>query len=144
MKIDEILDLWKKDSELDRTELGEESLRISQLHYKYYKIFSEERLLARKLESDFKKLKRLKFEYYNGTIAEDDLRANGWEPFTLKVLKTDLNTYFESDEDLDRLSLRISLQNEKVTMLENIIKSLPARGYQIKSAIDWERFKVGA
>jgi hypothetical protein len=36
------------------------------------------------------------------------------------------------------------MQKEKVDFVESIIKSLTTRGYQIKSAIDWEKFKVGA
>ena len=36
--LDEYFDLWAEDSKIDRTELGEESIKIPQLHHKYYKI----------------------------------------------------------------------------------------------------------
>ena len=39
MKTEEIIAAWEIDSELDRTELGKESLRIPQLHSKYLKEF---------------------------------------------------------------------------------------------------------
>jgi len=39
--------------------------------------------------------------------------------------------------------LKISVQQEKVDTLEAIIKAITNRGFLIKSAIDWERFKVG-
>jgi len=143
MKIDEIHQLWETDCNIDRSELGEESLKIPQLHSKYFKLFSNERLLLRKLESDFNALFTLKSEYYNGTISEEDLRANGWEPFLLKILKTDVQMYMRSDPDLAKIQLRIDMQNEKVEFLESIIKSLPARGYQIKAAIDWVKFTHG-
>lgn len=136
--------MWALDAKVDRTELGEESLRIPQLHSKYYNLFSVERMALRQLENDYKVLYRIKFEYYNGTISEDDLRANGWEPFMLRVLKSDINVYIQSDTDLSKLQLRIEMQKEKVEFLESIIKNLPARGYQIKAALDWEKFKVGA
>jgi hypothetical protein len=144
MKLTEIQDMWALDAKLDRTELGEESLRIPQLHSKYYNLFSGERMALRQLENDYKALYRTKFEYYNGTISEEDLRANGWEPFMLRVLKSDINVYIQSDADLSKLQLRIEMQKEKVEFLESIIKNLPARGYQIKAALDWEKFKVGA
>ncbi len=32
---------------------------------------------------------------------------------------------------------------KKVEFLESIIRSLNVRGYQIKTAVDWEKFKVG-
>lgn len=144
MKLTELQDMWVLDSKLDRTELGEESLRIPQLHSKYYNLFSAERLTLRQLEANYKELFRVKFEYYNGTISEEDLRANGWEPFMLRVLKSDINVYIQADPDLNKIQMKIEIQKEKVDFLESIIKNLPARGYQIKAAIDWEKFKVGA
>lgn len=144
MKLEEIQLLWEKDSCIDRTELGEESLRIPQLHSKYFKIFSAERMTLRKLESDYKILYRHKFEYYNGTVDEETLTANGWDPNPLKILRTDIPMYLDSDNEIRTILNRIELQKEKVEYLESIIKSLPARGYQISQAIAWEKFKVGA
>lgn len=144
MKLEDIQQLWVNDSQIDRTELGEESLRIPQLHSKYFKIFSDERLSLRKYENMYKQHYKLKYEYYNGTISEDELRDNDWEPFQLKILKSDISIYMQADKQLSELELRIELQKEKVEFLESIIKNLPARGYQIKAAIDWEKFKVGA
>lgn len=143
MKLEEIHDLWAVDSNIDRSELGEESLKIPQLHSKYFKLFSNERLLLRKLEDDYNKLHLLKSEYYNGTISEEDLKANGWEPFMLKILKADVGNYLRADPELSKLQLRIEMQNEKIDFLESIIKNLPSRGYQIKSAIDWIKFTHG-
>ena len=73
MKLDEIQTMWVSDSQIDRTELGEESLKIPQLHSKYYNLFSAERMALRKMEQEYKELYRIKFEYYNGTISEEDL-----------------------------------------------------------------------
>lgn len=136
--------MWVADSKIDRTELGEESLRIPALHSKYFNLFSQERMTLRQLEVELKTLYRQKFEYYNGTLSEDELRANGWEPFALRVLKSDISVYMQADTDLNKIGLRIEMQKEKVDFLESIIKNLPARGYQINAAISWERFKVGA
>ena len=144
MKLEDIQNLWRNDSEIDRSELGEASLSIPQLHSKYFNIFSDERLTLRKYESDYKKLYKQKFEYYNGTMSEEELRENGIEPFQLKILRSDINVYIQADSDLNQLELRIDMQKEKVEFLESIIKNLPARGYQINAAISWEKFKVGA
>lgn len=144
MKLDEIQSEWEKDSEIERSELGEESLRIPQLHSKYYKMYSNERLLLRKMELDHKELYRLKHEYYNGSIGEDDLRNNGWEPFQLKVLKADIPVYTQSDKELRNSELKIEMQMMKVEFLESIIRNLPSRGYQINAAIAWEKFKAGS
>jgi hypothetical protein len=143
MKLDDIQVLWEKDSRIDRTELGEESLKISSLHNKYFKIFSDERLSLRKLEMDYKILYKQKFQYYQGILSDEELKEFGWEPFQLKVLKQDLPVYIEGDKDIIAINLRIGLQGEKVSFLESILKNLANRGYQIKNVIEWERFKVG-
>ena len=36
MTLEEIQNLWSKDSKVDRTELGEEAIRIPQIHSKYF------------------------------------------------------------------------------------------------------------
>lgn len=144
MKLEEIQETWSRDSQIDRTELGEESLRIPQLHSKYYNLFSAERLRLRNLENEYKRFYKAKFEYYNGVMDEKELKNWEWEPFALRILKSDLNIYLEGDKDLIKARQTIDLQKEKVEFLESIIKNLPARGYQIKAAVDWEKFKVGA
>lgn len=144
MKLEEIQETWSRDSQIDRTELGEESLRIPQLHSKYFNLFSAERLRLRNLENEYKRFYKAKFEYYNGVMDEKELKNWEWEPFALRILKSDLNIYLEGDKDLIKARQTIDLQKEKVEFLESIIKNLPARGYQIKAAVDWEKFKVGA
>lgn len=143
MKLTDIQTQWELDCNIDRTELGNESIRIPQLHSKYFKIFSQERLTLRTLESEYKILYKLKFEWYMGTISDDILRSNQWEPNPLKILRTDIPTYMDADPDLQGLIFRIDTQKEKIDFVESIIKSLSNRGFQIKAAIDWEKFKMG-
>ena len=144
MKLEEIQSLWDKDSNINRTELGDESLKIPQLHSKYYKIYSDERMALRKLEYQYYNLKMKKYEYYSGTISEEDLVERGWEPNPLRILKSDIPMYIESDHEIVALQMKIDVQKEKVDFVESIIKSFATRGYQIKAAIEWEKFKVGA
>jgi len=144
MKLEEIQTMWERDSRIDRTELGEESLRIPQLHSKYFSLFSSERTRLKSLEGEYKKFFKAKFEYYTGTMSEEELKDREWEPFQLRVLKSDINIFIDGDKDLIKVQQTIDIQREKVDLLESIIKNLPARGFQIKAAIDWEKFKVGA
>jgi hypothetical protein len=51
MKLEQIFAEWEKDSNIDQTELGEESLKISKLHHKYFQILTYERVQHRKLEA---------------------------------------------------------------------------------------------
>lgn len=144
MTIEEIISTWQHDSSIDPTNVGNSSLDIAKLHAKYLRFLTEERLLLKKLRSQYKELNKQKYEYYSGSLSEDELRANGWQPFLQKVLKTDIAMYIESDQDIIKLSLKIGLQEEKVDVLDSIIKSINNRGFQIKNYIDWTKFTNGA
>lgn len=143
MKLEEIFELWSKDSTIDRTELGNEAIRIAKLHYNYYRIFSNERLLLKKLETEHKQLYKDKYEWFNGVMEPERLKELGWQPNYLKIMKAELPMHIDSDADIIKSNLRIAVQQEKVDVLESIIKSLNGRGYNIKAAIDYEKFKTG-
>jgi len=143
MKLEEIQNLWDVDSQIDRSELGDESLRIVKMHAKYFKIFSQERLMLRKMESNFKELYRDKYEWYNGTLAKEVMDQYGWQPNPLKILRTDIAMYLESDTSMREAQLKVDLQQEKVNFLESIIKTLGTLGFNIKNAIEWSKFQNG-
>jgi hypothetical protein len=144
MKIEDIFTQWKEDSEIDRTELGDEALKIPKLHHKYYQMFISERLLLRNYEAEMKQLKLDKYEFYTQGPNEET-REKGWElPAKGLILKADIPMYMDADKDIVKLSLKIGLQQEKIELLESIIKSLVNRGYNIKAAIDWTKFTMGA
>ncbi len=143
MKFEDIMNMWEHDTKIDQTELGEESVKIPLLHHKYYKIFVDEGLLYRKFEMDYKLLYKLKYEYYMGTLDQKTMQEKGWEPNSLKILKSDLGVYTDADYDLQQLQARLDIQKQKMSFLESVIKTINNRGFLIKNAIDWERFKVG-
>ena len=143
MKLEEIVAEWDKDSEIDKTELGDESLRIPKLHNKYFQIYTRERLILRKYESELKRLKLDKFEFYSQGPSKES-QEKGWEfPARGVILKGDMSTYMEADPDIIELSLKIGLQQEKVEFLDSIIKSFRDRGFLIKNAIEWHKFTMG-
>jgi len=144
MLLEQIHDEWAKDSDIDKTELGEESLKIPKLHNKYFQIFSKERLLLRKYEADLKKLKLEKYEFYTQGPSKET-KDRDWElPAKGIILKQEMPMYLEADKDIIELSLKIGYQQEKVEFLDSIIRSLTNRGFQIKAAIDWYKFTMGA
>lgn len=144
MNIDEITEIWKEDSNIDRTELGDEALKIPSLHQKYYKIYINEKLILRKQEASLKQLKLDKYEFFSQGPNEET-QAKGWKlPAKGLILKTDIPMYIDADADIINMTLKIGYQQEKVDFLESIIKSLNNRGYNIKSAIDWIRFTSGS
>jgi hypothetical protein len=142
MTIDEINDEWTKDCNIDRTELGEESLKIPQLHNKYLKIYSSERLKLLKMESDMKILKKDKYEFF--TQGPNEYTPSDWKlPPKGMILKSDIPMYMESDQGVINMNLKIGYQKEKIDLLEEILKSINNRGYSIRAAIDWHKFTMG-
>jgi len=144
MKLEDILDLWKEDSNIDKTDLGEEEVKIPKLHNKYYQIYVHEKIVLRSYEADMKKLKLEKYEFFTQGHTEET-RSKMWElPARGLILKADIPMYMDADKELIKLSLKIGVQQEKTDFLESIIKSLTNRGFQIKSAIDWYKFTMGS
>ena len=73
MTLEEIQTAWSKDAPVDRTELGNEATRIPQLHSKYFKIYSTERLVLKKLQEQSKQLWKDLWEYYQGNFDYEEL-----------------------------------------------------------------------
>ncbi len=144
MQIDEIYDLWSDDVYLDPTELSTHSLDIPKLHNKYYRILSNENLLLKKHQERYKVLYRDKYEYYRGQLDYDTLKERGWEPFELKIMKTDIPIYLDADKDLINANLQIALYQEKIEVLKAIIKDLSQRSFNIKNAIEFMKLQAGA
>jgi hypothetical protein len=143
MKLEEIYEAWKKDSEIDQTNLAEESLKIPKLHHKYFQVYTSEKLLLKKYEADMKALKLAKYEFYTQGPSKETEQL-GWEmPARGMILKQEMPLYMEGDKEIIELSLKIGYQQEKIELLESIIKSFSNRGFQIKSAIDWFKFTNG-
>lgn len=143
MKFEDIFDEWKRDSEIDQTDLGNESLRIPKLHHKYYMLLLAERSSLRKLEAQMKQLKLSKYEFYSQGHTEETKKL-GWElPPRGIILKADIPMYLEADKDIIDLSLKIGVQGEKVDFLDSILKSLQTRNFLIKNAIDFLRWTNG-
>lgn len=143
MTIDEIITMWEKDSVINRMDIAGESLNIPLLHGKYLRFFTNEKLELNKLNNCFKKLNKLKRQYYNGQMSKSDLEKYGWEQFQLKILKQDIQHYIDGDTDLIKLQDQIDYQQEKVNMLDQIIRSINTRNFIIKNYIDWQKFENG-
>jgi hypothetical protein len=143
MKLSEIEKMWLEDCRIDDLKLDAESLKIPNLHAKYFQFYNQQLLSFKKLQSDFNVLNKRKWEYYSGKCDQAQLEEYGWEPFQFKILKSDLSIYLDGDHELNELRDKINYQKTKVDYIENIIRTLNGRGYLIKNAIDFLRFSHG-
>ena len=143
MNLNDLKAMVADDIVMDDTELDIESLRTPQLHNKYLNFYHDEKLILVKQEEEYKKLYRLKWEYYTGKLDQESLDTLNWEPFQLNILKADIDKYLNADEDLSLIRMRLSYTKEKVDYLESIIKIISNRQWNIRSAIDWRKFVNG-
>lgn len=141
-QLEELLEMWRQDSIIDRTEPSKALLEIPKLHSKYLNILSKHRILSKEAEFKANKMRRLKWEYYTGKLDDDQLKKYGWEPFPY-VLKSEITTYLESDEDINRQLANKVIHDEIVEVCTSILKELNSRTFQLRDVIAWERFIAG-
>lgn len=142
MKIEEIQEIWDQDAKIDEIQLGRESLKIPQLHAKYYRIYLKEKVVLLKLNAEYRKTKLEKFEFLINPTQEKI--KEGWKvPPQGKLLKPDVAQYLDGDDILLQLELRIGLQQEKIEMLKSILDTLKGRGFLIKNYIDHKKWIEG-
>jgi hypothetical protein len=141
-ELQKLLDMWAGDSNIDRTEPGKELINIPKLHSKYLNILSRHRLLSKQSEFKYNKIRKIKWEYYTGKLDSDQLKEYGWEPFPY-TLKSDITTYMESDEDINKHLVKKIMHDEIVDVCQSILKELNNRAWELRSFIDWEKFIQG-
>lgn len=143
MNLDELKMMIKKDLEIDQTALDAESSRTPQIHNKYLIMFMDEKLKLKRMENELAILRRNKWLYYTGRMSKEELNTFGWEPFELNILKNEADQMIESDTDYIKNSEKVNFQQEKVKYLEDVIKIVNNRQWQIRSIIDWLKFTQG-
>ena len=140
MKIEQVIEMWQQDAKIDDVDLDTEALNVPVLHGKYLKLYYEQKLRLKKYKIQYKTLNKRLSEYYRGELNNpEDLKAIGREPWEKRVLKADVQQYIEGDQEMIDLVTRMVYQEQIVSLLEDIMKSINNRGFQIKNAIDWRK-----
>ena len=147
MTLDDLIAMWKKDSEIDEMNLDESSQKIAKIHGKYLELISITKLQLKKKELEQKILLKDKWLYFNGKMDRAEIATRGWpfDPFNgLKIMKTDLEYYFNADPELQKSEEKIIYLKTLVETLEEIMGTLRWRHTHIKNMIDWRKFTSGA
>ena len=141
MNLDKIQEMWQKDSVIDPDNLHDESLKTPQLHAKYYTIYNTITLMRERAREQHSKIKLERYNFYTGK-APAEVYAE--EPFPYKVREKDaIQRHLEADEKLSKIDMKIRYYDATLKFLEEIIRALSNRTYQIKNAIEWHKFQSG-
>lgn len=141
INLEKIQEMWERDSIIDPDNLHTESLNTPSLHAKYYDMYNNIILLKKKSEQQKRNIRHQKYEYYTGKADPDVYIEN---PFPKKIRDKDtLQKYMDADESLSQASLKVEYYDVMLSYLQDILKMIHNRTYQIKNSIDYQRFASG-
>ena len=141
MNLEQIQEMWERDSKIDPDNLHDESLKIPQLHSKYYTLYNTISLLREKARESYAKVKLERYNYYTGKATAE---VYAEEPFPYKVREKDaIQRHLEADDKMNKIDMKIKYYDVMLKFLEEIIRIVSNRTYQIKNAIEWNKFQAG-
>ena len=133
--------MWSKDAQIDQDNLHDEAAKIPSLHAKYFDLYNNIKLLRERSITVDNKIRLERWNYYSGKSDPEVYQA---EPFPYKVREKDaLKRYMDADEKVQQSTLKIKYYDVMLTYLEDIIKQVGNRSYQLKNIIDWHNFRSG-
>jgi hypothetical protein len=139
--LDVIQRMWENDSKINIDNLHTESLNIPVIHAKYFDMYNTITLLKKKAEQQKKNIRHERYEYYTGK-ADPEIYIE--DPFPKKVRDKDaLQKYLDADTKLSQISLKVEYYDVMLNYIENILKMIQNRTYQIKNSIEFMRFQSG-
>ena len=82
-----------------------------------------------------------RYNYYTGKAPAE---VYVQDPFPYKVREKDaIQRYLDADEKLTNIDLKIKYYDTQLKFLEEIIRNISQRTFQIKNAIEWQKFQAG-
>jgi len=145
--LQQILEMWKEDSVIERNNLDETSRLTPALHAKYLDLLAQAKLAKKRAEFQQKTLLKQKWLYYNGKMTQDEIEENGWvpDPFDgLKVLKGEMEHYYDSDPEIQKSEEKIVYWKTIIETLTDIIDNIKWRHQTIGNMIRWRQFESGS
>ncbi|GIS06841.1 MAG: hypothetical protein CM15mP109_15970 [Candidatus Dadabacteria bacterium] len=132
MNLEQIQEMWEKDSKIDPDNLHDESLKIPQLHSKYYTLYNTITLLRERSREQYAKVRLERYNYYTG---ESNSETYAERPFPYKVREKDaIQRHLEADDKMNKVDMKIKYYDTMLKFLEEIIRAVSNRTYQIKNA----------
>jgi len=142
----EVLAQWAEDSKISM-HLDEDSRNTPLLHAKYLEKLSNAKLLLKRAEFSQKILLRQKWEWYNGKMDKETVEELGWDPDPfngLKILKGDMDRYYDSDPEIQKSEEKIQYYKTLVETLTEIVSNINWRHQTIGNIIKWKQFESGS
>jgi len=130
MTLDEIQKMSDRDLKVHSTKLYKISMDVPNLHNKYYKLFSKERLSFKKLEGEYDQLFREKYHYY-------------MIDYQYTLDKKEVLIYIAGDVNIIKKKNQMEFSKEKLRALEGIIDNINRISFNIRNAIEFLKWTHG-
>ena len=141
MNLDKIQEMWERDAVINPDNLHDESLKIPQLHSKYYTLYNTITLLRERAREQYSKVRLERYNYYTGKATAE---VYAEEPFPYKVREKDaIQRHLEAGDKMNKVDMKIKYYDIMLKFLEEVIRAVSNRTYQIKNAIEWNKFQAG-
>ena len=141
MNLETLQDLWKTDSVIDPDKYGDESVKIPQLHMRYMEFYNTFSLMKKDREGEMRSLWKQKWIYYKGKAPSSVYRE---VPFDFKLTtREEINMFIEGDDDIRKLQYKIDYIEQVIFFLDGVLRQINGRNFQIKNAIEWDKFQSG-
>jgi hypothetical protein len=142
--LDKINADWEIDSSINELDIAESIRDCPKLHAKYIAWLSKSRMRLRAYHHKYRTLRQSKFRYYRGEMTKDELDKLGWPQWQgAKPLKNEMDEFLKGDADLSLLEDKIAYMEVIVQALEQIIRSINSRGYDLRTLLDAKKFYNG-
>lgn len=147
LDLEAIINEWQEDCEIPQHQLDEVSRNTPSLHAKYLQYLSLAKLSLKRAEGNQHILLKRKWLYYNGKMDQQQLVDLGWDPDPfdgLKVLKGEMEYYYNSDPEIQKSEEKIAYYKTMISTLTDIVDALKWRHQTIKNIIEWRKFESGS
>ena len=140
MTLDEITEMWAKDSVIDDVMLDSASMKIPQLHAKYLTLHNEYNLLLKKGKQEMNKIIHLRTLYYSGRGTPEMYEDT---PFNHKLIKSEVPSWVAVDEFVNKVEMKVALYETTLNTISEILKQVHQMSFNIKNIITWRTFVGG-
>jgi hypothetical protein len=135
---------WAKDTIINDLDIPSEVKRLPQLHSKWLTHISSAKDMLRRLAKKYITLRKIKFRYYRGELSREDLVKYGWQQWQgTKPLKGEMDEFLKGDSDLLKLEDQIKIVENMIWTMEQILRSLHQRGFDLKTLLAAKQFYSG-
>ena len=97
--------------------------------------------MRERAREQYNKVRLERYNYYTGKATAE---VYAEEPFPYKVREKDaIQRHLDADDKMNKVDMKIKYYDIMLKFLEEVIRIVSNRTYQIKNAIEWNKFQAG-